>query len=159
MKAQPTHSLFLFIAMLCFSEWAFAGSASGEVKLDNMEFTVVDAVALHSHGEIGISLTDVAFDKEKMREDGKVDIFDRMRHSGQSLTINIADGKPTMCVDFAYKKGDTSSSGSDCKPSFNGTVEITQLDDARVAGSMDWEGDDGHKIKVSFDAAIEPDGK
>ena len=159
MKAQPTHSFLLFIAMLCFSGWALADSASGEVKLDEMEFTVVDAIAFHSRGGIGISLTDAAFDKEKMREDGEVDIFDRMRHSGQTLTINIDDGEPTTCVDFAYKKGNTSSSGSDCKPSFGGTVEITQLDDERVTGSMDWEGDDGAKIKVSFDAAIEPDGK
>ncbi|MGB0134005.1 hypothetical protein [Dokdonella sp.] len=136
-----------------------ADSASGAVSLENVDFTVVDGLAFANREGLAISLSSTDFDKQKMRKDGKVDIFDRMRHSGQVVSINIDKGKPTMCVDYAFQEGDTASSGSYCETGVADAVEITRLDDNRVAGSMNWNNGKDTTIEVTFDLAIEPDGK
>ncbi|MEZ5462828.1 hypothetical protein [Dokdonella sp.] len=135
-----------------------ADSATGDVSLENVDFKVVDGLAFPSRGGLAVSLTNVPFDKDKMREDGKVDIFDRMGHDGQAVTINFDKGEPTMCVDYSFHVGDTSSSGSYCESGVADAVKVTRLDDKRVAGSMDWKNDKDAMIKVKFDLPIEPGG-
>lgn len=150
-------SLGLLVSLAATSAFA-ADSATGAVNLEGIKFNVVDGLAYPSRGGLAIALTNTAFDKQKMREDGKVDIFDRMGHGGQSVSINLDGGKPTMCVDYSFHEGDTSSSGSQCASGIDEAIRISQLDDQRVAGSMDWSNDDGESIKVKFDLAIEPGG-
>ncbi len=135
-----------------------ADAASGSAKLEGIGFDVVDALVFPNHDGPAIALSDTAFDKEEMRKDGKVDNFDRMRHKGQLITINLSDGNPTMCVDYAFHKDESSTSGSVCETGVADAVKLRESSATRVRGAMKWSKDSGESIDVSFDASVEAGG-
>lgn len=137
---------------------AHAAEASGQVTLEGVDFEVVDAMAYANRGGLTIALTNQAFDRDKMRADGKVDTFDRMRHDGQALMINLKDGAVSGCIDYAFDIGDSSTSGSICNSTIAETIVIDRHDAEQVVGRMDWTGDDNERVNVTFEAGIEPSG-
>jgi len=159
MKTIFANLVVLLLPVLCCPSLAAAAdSASGSVSLEGITFEVVDVLAYPNRDGLAIALSDTAFDKEKMRKDGKVDTFDRMRHGGQVVTINLSKGAPTQCVDYSFQKGDSRTSGSVCESGVADAVELSENSDERVAGKMNWKKDSGERIDVSFDAPVEAGG-
>lgn len=135
-----------------------ADTASGSVKLGKADWKVADGIAYQDDDEIEVVFSDQAFDKADFRKDGKVDTFDVMGHEGNTLAINVDADGPTMCLDVSTRTADSQMSGSSCNSAFPPAITISSRTDTRIAGSMDYTGDDGDKVKLAFDLPIESGG-
>ncbi len=131
-------------------------SASGDITLEGQTFKVVDAIAYHRFGGLVVALADKPFDKEEIRSDGKVDIFDIMGHDGLIASVRISDGSVQNCIDHQYDLPDNvSSSGSSCVSGITESSTLTAVTDEHVAGAVDWKGEDGEHVSVTFDVPVE----
>lgn len=129
-----------------------AAPASGHVNYHDQSWDVADAMAYTDGEYLAVAISSKAFDRAAFAKDGKIDIFDIMRHDGSTITLKVdAEGK-VNCLDFSLPNGGGSSCGS-LGESFN----QTRRDAKGIAGTMDFKGDEGEQIKVSFDVPIAPD--
>lgn len=143
----------LIAALLTCPPLFAADSASGTVRLDQADWRVADVIAYPDDEVIEVVFSDQPFDRVAMAEDGRIDIFDAMRHAGNTLTLNLAAAGPTMCLDFMTRSGDTVSSGSSCRSGFPETVRIASRSAERIVGGMQWsEGEE--RIELDFDVAV-----
>lgn len=135
-----------------------ADTATGTVKLGKADWTVADGVAYVDGDEVEVVFSDRKFDKAGFRRDGKVDTFDVMGHSGNTLAINVAADGPTMCLDVSTRTDDSQMSGSSCNSDFPPAITITSRSETRIAGSMDYRGGEGDAVKLAFDLPVEAGG-
>lgn len=126
----------------------------GSVRLEHGDWTAVDAIAYPDGEEIDVVFSDTAFDPEAIAEDGVANSFDVLRHSGNTLTINVGVDGPTMCLDIMSRSDDTLYSGSSCRSEFTEAIEIESLSDDRIAGRMNWGETDGEQVHLQFDVEI-----
>ena len=141
-----------------FSEFLSTAHADtmveGSVSLEHGNWAAVDAIAYPDGEELDVVFSDMAFDREAIAEDGVANSFDVLRHSGNTLTINVGVDGPTMCVDVMSRSEDTMYSGSSCRSEFSNAIEIESLNDDRIAGGMNWGPSDGEHIHLQFDVEI-----
>ena len=130
-----------------------ADGGSGEVRLRNSEWTVIDTVAFMEGEELRVAVSDVPFDREAMRRDGKLNIFDVLRHSGQTVTLGFGANGPSGCFDFYVKAGDVQSSGSQCDGGLEDAFSGIANSSTRAKGAIDWRGED-QRIVISWDVPV-----
>jgi ankyrin repeat protein len=128
--------------------------AEGSVRFEHGDWTAVDAIAYTDGDEIEVVFSDSAFDREAIAEDGVVNSFDAIRHSGNTLTVNVGLDGPTMCMDFMNRLDDTMYSGSSCRSEFMDAIEIELHNEERIAGRVNWGETDGEHIHLQFDVEI-----
>lgn len=147
----------LCLALAAAAPALAAESASGTVHLTRADFTVVDGVAYRDGEMMAIALSDVLLDKSGARGENTWYAFDRLRHTGQSIAINIENGKPTMCADAIIVKDGVTDSAAICNSGLPDSIKINSLDDTRVSGTMKFITND-IDIDVRFDLTIESGG-
>jgi hypothetical protein len=149
----------LRVSALSLALAALAGNAlaadggSGEISLRKSAWTVADTVAFMEDGELRVAVSDEAFDRDAMRKDGKLNVFDVLRHSGQTVTLSIGAKGPSGCYDFYVRAGDTQYSGSSCDGELDQAFSGLGNDGKRARGAVDWRKGD-EKIVVSWDVPI-----
>ena len=82
-----------------------------------------------------------------------------MKHKGLVVSLRLEDGKPSHCLDHSYDlEGGRTVSGSVCAEGVIESVTVSEFTAERVAGAVDWKGDDGENVVVRFDLPIEASG-
>lgn len=145
-------ALSLALATLAGNALA-ADGGSGEISLRKSTWAVADTVAFVEDGELRVAVSDVPFDRDAMRKDGKLNVFDVLRHSGQTVTLSIGANGPSGCYDFYVRAGDTQYSGSSCDGELDKAFSGLGNDGTRARGAVDWRKDD-EKIVVNWDVPI-----
>lgn len=152
-------NVMLRVSALSLALAALAGNAlaadggSGEISLRKSAWTVADTVAFVEDGELRVAVSDVAFDRDAMRRDGKLNVFDVLRHSGQTVTLSIGKDGPSGCYDYYVRAGDTQYSGSSCDGALDTAFSGLANDGTRAKGAVDWRKGD-EKIVFSWDVTI-----
>lgn len=142
--------------LLAFVTPAAAESlVEGSVKLGHADWAAADVIAFTASEGTQIVFSDQPFDREAITADGRIDDFDIMRHSGNSLTMILGSDGPDMCLHMQTRTADSLISGSSCQSGFPPAIGIDSQSADRVAGGMDWEGDAGEFVKLRFDVAVQ----
>ncbi len=130
--------VFLLSLTLCTLSGPLAAADGGEVVLRESQWRAVDTVAFREGRELRVAVSDVPFDLDAMRSDGRLNIFDVLRHRGQTLTLSFGEPTPSGCFDFSVRAGDVEHSGSQCDATLAESFSDVDIDSARASGSVDW---------------------
>jgi hypothetical protein len=147
MKPYRNHVIMTLLAGVLATPCAWAG-VSGQVDFHGASWAVADAMAYPDDDELKVTFTSQAIDRAAFAADGKIDIFDFMRMSGNTLSLRIdAEGK-SGCIDFGSDTGGGSSCGS-----YDDALTLSHRDDQRIAGRFQSaSGED--KIAIEFDLPV-----
>jgi len=153
MKTMRGFSLLTFALALTAGSSNAADGGSGEVSLRNSQWQAVDTVAFMEGEELRVAFSDEPFDRDAMRKDGKLNIFDVLRHSGQTVTLSFGGNTPSGCFDFYVRAGDVQSSGSQCEGDLNTRFSDVRNDARQARGAVDWS-KGNEKIALRWDVPI-----
>jgi hypothetical protein len=155
-RARVLPSLTLLAPLLALGSLpALADSrAQGSLDLGDSRWTAVDVIAYKSGEDIEVVFSDQSFDREAMAADGRIDAFDILSHRGSTMTLTLSGGEPAMCLHTQSRSEDGMVSGSLCQSEFPAAIAIETPGPDRVAGQMDWQGEDGRFVKLDFEAAV-----
>ena len=152
-------ALAISLSALCAARIAAAEElppiANGSLKLGSVEFKIVDGIAFAEGDITWIALSSSTLDRKAMKEDGRLDNSDVMRHSGNTAVLEVGAEGAGICVGLNVHEGDSLTSDSVCNEAFATAIGVQKLEDGRMAGASTWKGENGEHVTFMFNLPVE----
>jgi hypothetical protein len=136
--------------------------ASGSVTLDGTTWPVADAVAYVQDDNLKVAVSNRAFDRKQFAKDHRIDDLDiRFHAAGDVDTLTLAIGADGKLVGHDAQSSHGEVAGFDDRIATGFALKSRSA--SRVAGSLEFAGDDKLRAQITFDlpitTQIEPSGR
>lgn len=147
---QNGHKVLAGVALMAAVAAPAAADVKGKVAMNEVTFTVADAVAYKTSDGIEVAFLPAAFDRKAAAKDRKIDSFDVMRMGKGHITLRIGSDGSFSCVDFSAGNG----GGSSCNSDYTKALKLTARTADHVAGTFRLK-EPGNTADVTFDLKVE----